>query len=84
MIKIHKRQCQAQLIRREKELYGISLIDKDFHYMPIPSWELVSLWYQIGELLGFDMDDAKHELEQLHWRHDQGEIDEQRFKINSE
>ncbi len=81
-MKLHKRQCYIRLVRRADDLYGISLADKDFHYLPLPSWEVVSLWYQIGEVLGFDTEDAKHELEQLHWRHEQGELDEQRIFID--
>ncbi len=63
------------------DFYTIYLLDKNFGSMLAPSWELVSLWYKIGELIGFDREDAKHELEQIHWYHDQGEMDKPSQKV---
>lgn len=75
-MKLHKRQCTVNLVRRDDTNdYALYLLGKTFDGMSIPAYELVSLWYKIGELIGFDREDAKHELERLHWRHDQGELD---------
>lgn len=84
MIKLHKRQCMIKLVGRDDTKdYAIYLLGNTFGGMSIPTWELVALWYQIGELIGFDHDDAKHELEMLHWKHEQGEIDEKQRTIKN-
>lgn len=80
-MKLHKRICDIKLIPREDGSYNILHLGSTIGSMTVPTWELVSLWYQIGELLGFDKEDAKHELERLHWKNDQGELDEPSQKI---
>jgi len=79
VLKLNRRVCVSKVIYRGKENeFGIMLFDgKCGGFLETPAWELVSLWFQIGELFGFDREDARLELERLHWRHDQGELDEQ-------
>lgn len=80
-MKLHKRHCFAKVLDRKDGTYAITVLDKDFQCMTIAPWELVALWYNIGELIGFDREDAKHELERLHRKNDQGELDEPSQKI---
>ncbi len=67
-LKLHKRTCWSRVRRRDNGSYVISLFDYDYHAISLPSWEIVSLWYQLGEYLDVDREDARWLLEQKHWR----------------
>ncbi len=82
MLKLHKRECCINVVHRDDTHdYAVYLLGKDFSAMSVPPWELVALWYKIGALIGFDYEDAKAELELLHWKHTQGELDEPSQRI---
>ncbi len=69
MIKLHKRQCKIKITRSSDDKYVVTLFDdKCFNVIGIPPWELVSLWYQISELLDIDYEEARYILEQKFWR----------------
>lgn len=81
-MKLHRYDCTINVIRRDDTNdYAVYLLGKTFGAMSIPPHELVALWFKIGDLIGFDQQDARHELELLHWKHDQGELDEPKCKI---
>lgn len=68
-LKLHKRYCNAMLTEVGDQQYQITYIARDkFDSMRLPCWELVNLWYQIGELLDVDRDDARYLLEQKFWK----------------
>ena len=69
MLKLHKRECHVNLTPSDNSHYVISSWGiKSQDMMRIPSWDLVDLWYQIGELLDVDRDDARYLLEQKFWK----------------
>lgn len=82
MFKLAKRYCFVNVVWQKENYYSVYVLNKNFDSMSIATWEMVSLWYKIGELLGFDREDAKLELERLHWKHDQGLIDDQEITIS--
>ena len=69
--KIGKRECNASVVLPEhpdENTYVLPFIMCDMEFQGYKPWELVNIWYQIGELIGVDYDVAKEWLEQIHWR----------------
>ncbi len=76
-MKLGKRDCDIRMVRQTETDYAVYLLGRTFGSIILPTWELVALWYKIGDLLGIDQEDARIELERRHWRHDDGILDEQ-------